>query len=206
MVFNILSLFLAGLTISFLSGAKSTPCLPGTVAINVASAADIQTLADVMNCTGHGDFDVTWYSNQTLARTIEVANTKSLTVTGSGFPTIHGGLYDDNDDGAAVADAGGGTGIFSVSNGSTLRLSNLVIQGGNANNGGAIGLISSSYLFVYGCTLSNNNASYGGEMSTNLSLPRTGIHFIKTHAIQFTPVVLPPNISRAGHDVEGTLH
>lgn len=80
----------------------------------------------------------------------------------AGYPIIRGALADGNHDGA-VGDAGNGTGIFSVSNGSILRLNELVLEGGNAEYGGAVGLLSSSSLFVSSCTFANNSASQGGE-------------------------------------------
>ena len=52
-----------------------------------------------------------------LAEVIEISDLKNVTMTGVGFPTIHGRLYDESDGGALV-NAGGGTGIFSVSGGS----------------------------------------------------------------------------------------
>lgn len=163
MVFCMLAMVLVGLTISFLSGAESAACPIGTVAMNVASAADIEILTDILNCTVRGDFDVTWHSNQTLAQRIEVSNMKNVTVTGSGNHTIHGGLGDDND-GGAVIHAGGGTGIFSVSDGSKLTLTNVVLAGGNASRGGAVELVSDSSLFVYDCSFTSNYASDGGEI------------------------------------------
>ena len=87
---------------------------------------------------------------------------KNVTVTGVGSPTIHGGLYNENT-GEDNLDAGEGLGIFSVSDASTLKLSNLVLTGGNAQDGGAVNLLSSSSLFVYDCTFLSNNASNGGE-------------------------------------------
>lgn len=160
MLFNLLALALAVVAISFPLGTESAPCPTGTVAMNVASAADVQNLTDVLNCAGPGDFNVLWHSNQTLAQRIEVSDRKNVTVTGSAFPTIHGVQYDDND-------AGGGSGMFYVTRGSTLRLSNLVLDGGSAENGGSVRVLSSSNLFVYSCTFSNNIASKGGEMSPN---------------------------------------
>ncbi|CAN0266005.1 unnamed protein product, partial [Laminaria digitata] len=69
-------------------------------------------------------------------------------------------LYDE-DDGGSLVNAGGGIGIFSVSGGSKLSLTNLVLEGGNAEYGAAINLLSSSYLFAYDCNFLNNNASIG---------------------------------------------
>lgn len=153
---------MAGFAVSCLPGAHSAPCPVGTVDINVRYPADVHNLADAFNCTGQGAFNVTWYSNLTLVNSINVADMKQVTVTGSGSPTISGGLGDDNDDGS-IDDPRTGTQIFSVSNGSSLRLSHLVLEGGQAEHGGAIEVSSSSSLFVFDCSFSNNNASRGGE-------------------------------------------
>ncbi|CAN0495476.1 unnamed protein product, partial [Laminaria digitata] len=66
----------------------------------------------------------------------------------------------------AVVNAGGGTGIFAVSGGSNLSLTNLVLEGGNTEYGAAVNLLSSSYLFAYDCTFVNNIASFGGKIFT----------------------------------------
>lgn len=160
---------LVGLAISilaFLAGAKPELCPSGTVAINVTSAADVQNLTTALACTG-GMFDITWYPSVTLAQRIEVSNETSVTVTGIGLPSIRGVLVDDNGANAiGDAGAGSGTGLFSVSNGSTLRLNGLVLEGGNAEHGGAVDLQSSSSLFVLGCTFANNTAGMnGGEIA-----------------------------------------
>ncbi|CAM9810348.1 unnamed protein product, partial [Laminaria digitata] len=88
----------------------------------------------------------------------------NVTVTGSGFPRIRGTLPDDHAADTIVdAGEGGRPGLFSVSNGSTLRLNNLVLEGGNAEDGGAVDMFHSSSLLVFGCTFVNNNASRGGK-------------------------------------------
>ena len=164
MAYDILVMMMAGWAISFVSEAQSAPCPATTVSVNVTSIADVQDLSDALTCTGESMFNVTWYPSMTLAQTINVANRKEVSVTGVGHPIIRGALADGNDyDIFADAGDGNGTGIFSVSNGSTLRLNHLVLDGGNAEHGGAVGLFSSSTLFVSSCTFANNNASKGGE-------------------------------------------
>ena len=153
-------------TIFFVSGTQSAPCPcpSSTVDVHVTSVDDVQDLTDALTCTGEGDFNVTWYPALTVVQTISVSNRKTVTVTGPGYPIIRGAPADGIDCGGVVG-AGGGhsNGIFSVSNGSTLRLNNLVLDGGNADHGGAVGLHSSSSLFASSCTFANNNASKGGE-------------------------------------------
>lgn len=153
----------AGLTlICFAPAAEPAQCPSAIIAASVTSIADVHNLADALNCTGPGDFDVTWNSDLQLDRSIDVSNMKTVTVTGSGFPTIRGALGKDIAPGA-IGDAGLGTGIFSVSNGSTLHLNNVALEGGGAIKGGAISVIHSSSLFVSGCSFTSSNGIQGGE-------------------------------------------
>lgn len=152
-----------GLAVFFVSGAASTLCPSNIVAVNVTSTADAQNLTDALACTGAGNFDITWYPSVSIEQTIDVSNEKDVTVTGIGLPIIRGALYDDIGD-YTTSDGGRGTGIFKVSNGSTLRLSHLVLEGGNEDNGGAIHLDLDSSLVVFNCAFTNNNASRGGEI------------------------------------------
>lgn len=144
-----------GWTMCFMSTAESGACPLGTVVIHITSAADVENLTDALACVGQGLFDITWHSSLTIDEGIEVADDKNVTVTGDA-------LGDDNVDGVVI-DAGSGTGIFSVSNGSTLHLNNIGLEGGNAKYGGAVAVYSSSSLFVFGCTFTRNTASNGGE-------------------------------------------
>ncbi|CAN0453186.1 unnamed protein product, partial [Laminaria digitata] len=63
-----------------------------------------------------------------------------------------------------VIDAGSTTGIFSVSNASTLTLKNMMLQGGVSDNGAAVDARSFSSVHVVCCAFSNNNATTGGEI------------------------------------------
>ncbi|MEP5375857.1 MAG: hypothetical protein ABJQ14_08715, partial [Hyphomicrobiales bacterium] len=144
-----------GLTTCFMSGAQSAPCHPFVVDLNVTFTADIQKLSDALACAGEGIFNIKWYSSLAIDEMIEVSDGKHVTVTGDA-------LGDDNAVGPTI-DAGSSTGIFSVSDRSTLRLNNMVLREGNAEKGGAVAVRSSSDLFVFGCTFTRNNASKGGE-------------------------------------------
>ena len=149
-------------TMCFMSGADSALCPPVTTAVTITSIGDVQNLTDALACEGEGGFNITWYSRVTIEERIEVFDRKNVTVTGVSSSRFDGGLGGDNADGVVI-DAGSSTGIFSVSDGSTLRLNNLVLEGGNAENGGAVDVRSSSSFFAFGCIFSNNNASNGGE-------------------------------------------
>lgn len=135
--------------------AASAPCSAGTIAMEVGSAADLHNLANTMNCTGMGKFDVTWIGSLQLEKRIEVSDNKELTITGSTplFTVLP----------EAVIDAGNTTGIISVSKGSTLTLVSLLLKGGNSESGGAVDVSSFSSIYVADCLLTSNNASIGGE-------------------------------------------
>ena len=149
-------------TMFFMSGADSAPCPSVTAAVTITSKSDVQNLTEALACEGEVEFNITWYSSVTIEERIEVFDRKNVTVTGASSPSFGGGPGDDNDDGVVI-DAGTGTGIFSVSDGSTLRLINLVLAGGNAENGGAVDVRSFSSFIAFGCIFSSNNASNGGE-------------------------------------------
>lgn len=183
MVFDATTMMTLGLCISFLSGATPAPCPSSTVSIDVTSVTDVRNVTDALACTGEGDFNITWYPSVTLAQTIKVSDKKKVTVTGVGFPTIRGALFDDKGTASAVdAEFKSGTGIFSVSNGSTLRLNHLVLEGGNEDLGGGVSVLSSSSLFVSSCTFTNNSASNGGDI-TCLWCKRCGYSFNEVHQI-----------------------
>ena len=163
MTFNGLAMTAAWLATSFIAGAEALPCLAGTVLLEVTTAADVETLMSEINCTGHGDFNITWNENILVEHTINVSNGKNVTITGAGFPTLRYALEDDHNS-SAMAAARSVTGIFSVSQGSVLSLHQLTLTGGNAEIGGAIAVMASSSLLLYGCTFKNNQASYGGKV------------------------------------------
>ncbi|MEP3108479.1 MAG: hypothetical protein ABJO54_15540 [Hyphomicrobiales bacterium] len=151
-----------GLITCFLSGADSGPCPSATVELHINSTADVQTLTDALSCMGEGIFSITWHGSLAIDEVIKVSDKKNVTVTGAGSATFRDAFGDDDGDGAVI-DARTGTSIFSVSNVSTLRLNNLVLAGGKAENGGAVAVFSSSALVVFDCTFTSNIASNGGE-------------------------------------------
>lgn len=151
-----------GLITCFMSGADSAPCPSDTVELHINSTADVRKLADALSCVGDGVFNITWHGSLTINEIIEISNEKNIAITGAGFASFHGEFGDDIVAGAVI-DARSDTGIFSVSNGCTLRLDDMVLVGGNSENGGAVTVISSSALILSGCTLTRNNASNGGE-------------------------------------------
>ena len=160
MLFNVVVLT-AWWTIS-ISGEEITACLPGTISVNVTTNDDMHRLTDAMNCTGQGVFNVTLYSSVQVNRRIEVSNQKRVHITGSGFPTIRAEPR-DNELLSAFPDAGTTSGIFLVSNQSTLSINALVLEGGYAEDGGGVAVLASSSLHAFACTFKNNSAAAGGE-------------------------------------------
>ena len=152
MLSDVMAMMVYGVTMFFMSGAESAVCPSTTVDLNVISTADVHTLSDELACTGEGSFNITWHANLVIERRIEVSGQKHVIVTGNGFPSLRGAFSEDND-----------AGIFSVTMGSTLRLSHLALEGVNAANGGAVIVRSSSSLFLVECAFRDNNASIGGE-------------------------------------------
>lgn len=157
MGFIAMAMLAFAVTTCFISGEEAAPCPPDTIEISITSAADLANLTDSLACVGQGDFNIMWHSNVAINERLEVSDGKNVTVTADA-------LGDDNA-GDVLIDAGNSTGIFSVSDGSTLRLNNIALDGGNAEDGGAVAVLSSSALFVLGCTFTRNNASNGGEQS-----------------------------------------
>ena len=163
-MFDAEAMLVASLAASFVpGGAEAVICSPGTtVEVSVTTLADVQDLADALNCTGPGVFDITWSTSLQIEERIDVSDLKNVTVNGSGYPTIGSALESDDIVGNGN-DARSVTGIFSVSNGATLSLNHIVFEGVNSTEGGVINVHSSSSLFVRGCTFLNNIGVNGGE-------------------------------------------
>lgn len=165
MALHVRAVVAAWLTISCISGAAaSIPCPSNTISIDISTAGDIQVLADALNCTGDGVYKVTLSSSLRIERRIEVANQKDVTIIGSGYPTLRGAQQTTNEIINSAIDAGGTSGIFLVSSGSTLSINHMVLDGGySENGGGAVAVVSSSALQVFDCVFSSNVARIGGE-------------------------------------------
>ena len=71
-----------------------------------------------------------------------MSNQKRVHITGCGFPTIRAEPR-DNELLSAFPDAGTTSGIFLVSNQSTLSINALVLEGGYAEDGGGVAVLAS---------------------------------------------------------------
>lgn len=171
----------AGFAMAFISGAQSAPCSSSPVTMDVATAADVQGLTANMTCTGEGVFDVTWYGSLGIEQTLVVSGQKSVHITGSSNLSTSTANPDPNEP-DAIINGGKTTRIFLVSNGSTLTLNNLVVNGGySEESGGGVAVLSSASLNVSGCAFTNNRAATsGGEavicVAENLRPKRRKIH------------------------------
>lgn len=156
-------MILAGIAFSLVRGEQPAPCPSVTVAVELTSAGGVKPLTDALNCCGSGVFSITLQGRLQIEEIIEISDQKDVTVTASVEKTSEsnrgGSLY-------AEIDAGHSSGIFFVSNGSTLVISNLIINGGYSDNGGAVAVTSSSFLYVFNSTITNNKASSAGGEKT----------------------------------------
>lgn len=155
MKLNVFAVMAAGFLAWFTAGAESAPCLATTIFMNVTTTAELQNMITTVNCTGEGMFEVSWTGSLQLGQAIELSDYKQLIITGSNpvltvLPS-------------AAVDAGSTTGIFRVSNGSTLILKHLLLEGGASEKGAAVDARSFSSVHVTGCAFTNNNSTIGGE-------------------------------------------
>lgn len=142
---------------AMLSGVEAFPCSAATISMNVTTPDELQNMIKTVNCTGEGTFEVSWIGSLQLHHSIGLSGNKTLTVTG---PRADLTIFP-----SAVVDAESATGIFRVSNGSTLILKNLGLQGGASENGAAVDARSFSSVHVADCAFTNNTSSTGGGIT-----------------------------------------
>lgn len=135
--------------------AGSAPCTSGPVYLTVLTETDIENVTAAMNCSGKAEFHITWQGIVQITQPFQVSDHKNLTVTGGVL---------DGAGVAAVVDGGNTTGMFEVSEGSTLILSGMMLKRGNSDRGGAVFVTGSSALSVVDCGFTDNLAWKGGEM------------------------------------------
>lgn len=125
------------------------PCSSDIELVEVTNSSDARRLAEIVNCTGSGSFIVLWTGRILINATLDISNGTSLNVTG-----LEGG----------VIDGGNIVRLFNVSS-STLSLSNLALEHGNATSGGAI-QASASDIIVTDCNITaNSGTDFGGALS-----------------------------------------
>lgn len=177
---------MAASAVTLASSAHADSCPPGIVSVNLTSVDDVREFVDALRCTGEGVFDVTWNGRLQIDQRIEISGRKNVTVTGS-----HGTTSDSTSDDHAVIDAGETTGIFLVTNMSTLALHYLHLEGGLSEyDGGAVEVKSSSSLYVFGCDFTNNTCSEGGE-PTIYGIPGTWYFILRSLATRMSNLALP---------------
>lgn len=163
MLFNGVVMIVAGIAISLVRGEQSAPCPSDTVSVQLTSTSGVKPLTEALNCSGAGVFSVTLDGRLQIEEIIEISDLKFVTVAGSAESVL-----DRSSDASLYAeiDAGHTTGIFLVSNGSSLNISNLIIEGGYSTDGGAVAVTSSSSLNLFDCIFTSNRASSAGGERT----------------------------------------
>ena len=152
-----------------LSGAESAACV--NTVMDVASTAAAETLVEALNCTGGGEFNVTWHGRVRIDRTFEVAGGISLNVTGKYYSSLS--IDDDVRTATILGDATTSqTGLFVVSGASSLTLKRLVLQGGQSKTPHGAGAVEAQgtgdgtqTVNVIDCQFRNNTGTIAGECS-----------------------------------------
>lgn len=163
MKFGLMAIIVAGMAIVLVRGGQPAPCPPDTVTVDAISSTGAKDLTDALNCTGPGVVHVAVHGRLQIEQRIEISDQKNVVIKGSADNAL-----DSMIDAYSYAeiDAGHKSGIFLVSNGSTLSISQLILKGGYSQNGGAVDVISSSFLYVVNSTFMNNRASSAGGANT----------------------------------------
>lgn len=158
-MFDVMTVIVAGSAVALVPGSRAAPCSSRTVTVNLTSSGGVGALTDALNCTGAGVYAVALHSRLQIGDTIEVSDQKYVSITG--FP---GTSLTSTSGSRGIIAAGDTTGMFSVSDRSTLAIQDLVLERGYSKHGGAITVTSSSSLYVHRCSFVNNRASTtGGE-------------------------------------------
>lgn len=135
------------------SGTRAKPTL-------VSTTSDASALAEyLMNISDTVQLAVEWHGSVPVSHTISVGNGSTLSVTGFGD---------------AMIDGDGTVRLFTVTDGATLKLTDLSLRGGGAlgddESGGAVFVDSGSLVIAHHCSFSENRVnttyssdSYGGE-------------------------------------------
>lgn len=154
-------------------------CVADVQLLTVESTHDAYALAQALNCTGGGSFEVEWKGRVTLNDTISISNGTALSVLG----------YE-----GSVIDGESALQLFEVE-AATLYLSGLELGNGSTEtSGGAVSLTSASNLTVVNCTISSNSAEVSGgailaEDGSLLSLEGTNM-FDSNDAVDYGGAVL----------------
>ena len=125
------------------------PCEEGYQSVwRVENPTNAQALLEALNCSG-GVFNVTWAGSVALNETIYVVNGTVLNINGIGSMSTIAGA--------------GKTRIFTVVNAS-LNIDNVIMTGGYATSGGAIGASASSLTVKRVNFTANHVSIFGGAL------------------------------------------
>lgn len=157
---GLLTQSIAGLIVALLleGFALATPgcATEEALELSVLNDIDASELADSLACSNGTQYSVDWHGKVGISRTLAVGNGCTLTITGK-----------EN----AGIDGGGAIRLFAVTDGATLQLQDISLEGGWASdgNGGAISSIGpSNTVNLVSCTFKNNSAEKLGGESRNI--------------------------------------
>lgn len=156
------------------SGSESAACSPSVVHMSVSTPDQAQELVSALNCTGGGEFNVSWSGTVAISQAFVVPRNSSLTITGAAGISPAGGNELD------VVDAEGITTIIRItdvidkdptfkrspSGGSSLILASLILTGGQVGDGGYM-VGSGGAVQAFGSDISNSNCTFRNNSSSS---------------------------------------
>lgn len=147
------SRFVVSCAMLCITGAMAaTGCVGGAIEATVSNTTHVDNLAEALACSDAQQLFVSWYGNVKVSSTLTVRNNTVLNIIGR--------------DGAAI-EGGGGLRLFSILDGATLKLYNVSVGKGHAQDGtgGAIFVDEASHVALHHCSFTDNFASlHGGEL------------------------------------------
>ncbi|MEP5729812.1 MAG: hypothetical protein ABJL67_10645, partial [Sulfitobacter sp.] len=130
-----MAMIVAGIIFSLVRGLRAAPCPADAVAVDLPSNSGVYRLIDALNCTGPGVYNVSVHGRLEIERKINISEQKIVNITGSADDDFKS---TSNPSGYTVVSAVHTTGMFSVSNGSTLIITRLTLEGGSSVEGGTV--------------------------------------------------------------------
>lgn len=139
----------------------AVPCTSSEVFVPsvVSDTAGALQLAEALNCSAGGSFDVEWVGSVVMEEPIRVFGGTSLSLTGTSDKT-------------SILDGTGQSSLFEVHSGSALHLFRLGLTNG-AGVQGAVIHATGSYVTMAGCTVSNNTGDCGAGIFLKTSTLET---------------------------------
>lgn len=141
---------LLGAGIFSLYGALSAPCNTSTnVEFTVESSQDASLAAEMVNCAG-GDFSIEWVGNIVVPTAFNISGGTTL--------SVHGGSTEQD-----IMDGALSNQLFTVAGGE-LNLEGLTMTGAFTNGEGGMLYATESVVTVTDCVIAGNMATEGGAV------------------------------------------